>query len=38
VYGDTTFNGTVAANGKRIDDTHTHVGVTPGGGVSGTPS
>jgi phage baseplate assembly protein V len=38
VNGDTTFNGTVAANGKRIDDTHTHVGVTPGGGVSGTPS
>jgi phage gp45-like len=22
VNGDTTFNGTVAANGKRIDDTH----------------
>jgi phage gp45-like len=38
VTGDTTFNGRVSANGKPIDDTHTHVGVQPGGGVSGPPS
>lgn len=33
--GGTTFTGPVYANGKRIDQTHTHNGVTTGGGVSG---
>src|SRR5260364_511 len=28
-------NGQVSVNGKRIDDTHTHSGVEPGGGTSG---
>lgn len=36
VKGDTTFTGSVTANGKPIDDTHTHNDVQPGGGVSGT--
>ena len=35
VVGDTTFTGTVTANGKRIDETHTHNGVDPGAGNSG---
>jgi hypothetical protein len=30
VIGNTTFTGTVTANGKRIDDTHNHH--LPGGG------
>ena len=38
VQGDITFAGAVTANGKRIDDTHTHTGVQPGGGVSGVPA
>lgn len=38
VNADTTFNGTVTANGKRIDDTHTHGGVQTGGGNTGTPN
>ncbi|MCO1342111.1 hypothetical protein L0Z26_09295 [Burkholderia multivorans] len=35
INGKTTFNGQVFANGKRIDDTHTHNGVQPGSGNSG---
>lgn len=38
VNGNTTFTGEVSANGKRIDDTHTHSGVEPGGGSTGTPN
>ena len=38
IEGDTTFTGTVTANGKRIDETHTHSGVEPGGGNTGTPN
>lgn len=38
VNADTTFNGSVTANGKAIDDTHTHSGVEPGGGTTGTPT
>jgi hypothetical protein len=30
------FVGQMFSNGKRIDDTHTHSGVQPGGGNSGT--
>ncbi|MDO8421571.1 MAG: phage baseplate assembly protein V [Parvibaculum sp.] len=35
VHGATVFDGTVTANGKRIDETHTHSGVQPGAGNSG---
>lgn len=35
--GQATFESTVSANGHRIDDTHIHNGVTPGGGLSGPP-
>lgn len=35
VNGDTTFTGSVTANGKPIDDTHEHDGVSPGSGTSG---
>lgn len=38
VNGDTNFTGQVSANGKRIDDTHTHSGVEPGSGNTGTPN
>lgn len=37
VVGNTTFTGTVKANGKSIDDTHKHTGVTAGSGITGTP-
>lgn len=37
VNGNTIFNGTVTANGHRIDDTHKHGGVQTGGGNTGTP-
>ena len=37
VNADTTFNGTVQANGHAIDDTHQHGGVTTGLGNTGTP-
>ncbi|MEX3614583.1 MAG: Gp138 family membrane-puncturing spike protein [Burkholderia gladioli] len=30
--------GQIAANGKRVDDTHTHGGVQPGGGNTGAPN
>lgn len=36
--GNVNFIGQVSANGKRIDDTHTHSGVQPGGGNTGTPN
>jgi hypothetical protein len=36
VTGDTTHTGNVTANGKNISDTHTHSGVTPGVGNTGT--
>lgn len=36
INGNTAFTGQVRANGKRIDDTHTHNGVQPGSGNSGT--
>lgn len=36
INGDTAFTGQVSANGKRIDDSHTHRGVQPGSGNSGT--
>lgn len=35
LIGATNFTGTVSANGHRIDETHTHTGVTAGGGTSG---
>lgn len=38
VNGNTTFTGSVAANGKAIDDTHTHKGVQTGSGNTGTPN
>lgn len=38
INGDTAFTGQVSANGKRIDDSHTHGGVQPGGGNSGAPN
>lgn len=37
VVGNTTFTGTVTANGKSIDDTHRHDGVEAGSDNSGTP-
>lgn len=38
VTGDVDFDGGhVTSNGKRIDDTHKHTEVTPGGGISGVP-
>ena len=36
VTGNLTVNGQVVANGKRIDETHRHNGVTTGSGNSGT--
>lgn len=36
ITGNTQFSGQVSANGHRIDDTHTHSGVQPGSGNSGT--
>lgn len=36
ITGNTNFTGQVRANGKRIDDSHTHSGVQPGSGTSGT--
>jgi hypothetical protein len=38
VQGNTTLGATVTSNGKDISDTHTHSGVTPGGGNSGPPT
>jgi hypothetical protein len=38
ITGNTAFNGQVSANGKRIDDSHTHGGVQPGSGNSGAPN
>lgn len=39
VTGNVDFSGGyVKSNGKRIDDTHKHVGVQPGGGQTGTPA
>lgn len=38
VHGNTVFDGTVTANGKRIDETHRHVGVVSGGATSGIVS
>lgn len=35
VTGNTVFNGTVTANGKRIDETHKHTGVQSGGSTTG---
>lgn len=35
IIGNTTFTGTVTANGKDIGDTSRHSGVTPGSGTSG---
>jgi phage baseplate assembly protein V len=36
--GNIASTGTITNNGKRIDSTHTHGGVTPGGGTTGVPS
>ena len=36
ITGDTSFTGTVKANGFSIDETSRHSGVTPGSGTSGT--
>ena len=36
VIGNTEFTGSVKANGKVIDDTHTHGNVQPGSGNTGT--
>ncbi|QYY30231.1 hypothetical protein K2O51_22935 [Cupriavidus pinatubonensis] len=36
ITGNTAFTGQVRANGKRIDDSHTHSGVQPGAGNTGT--
>lgn len=33
--GAATFSGEVTANGHRIDESHTHGGVSPGGGNTG---
>lgn len=38
LIGPVTMTGTVTNNGKNIGSTHTHTGVTPGGGTTGTPS
>lgn len=38
VNGNTSFIGTVSANGKVIDNTHTHGGVQAGSGNTGTPN
>lgn len=35
ITGNTAFSGQVRANGKRIDDSHSHNGVQPGSGNSG---
>lgn len=35
ISGTINFIGTLTANGKRIDDTHSHGGVQPGGGNTG---
>lgn len=35
VHGNTVFTGTVKANGHSIDETHKHISVTTGSGVSG---
>ncbi|VGO07862.1 Phage-related protein [plant metagenome] len=35
IRGTTQFEGTVLANGRRIDDTHVHSGVSAGGSTSG---
>jgi phage baseplate assembly protein gpV len=38
VTGDVDFDGGyVKSNGKNIDDTHKHINVEPGGGISGVP-
>jgi len=37
VNGATSLSSTVTSGGKDISGTHTHSGVTPGGGVSGPP-
>lgn len=36
--GNIASTGTITNNGKRIDSTHTHTGVTPGGGSTGAPT
>lgn len=36
ISGAVQFVGSITSNGKRIDDTHTHNGVQPGGGNSGS--
>lgn len=36
INGNTQFTGQVRANGKRIDDAHTHSGVQPGSGNTGS--
>lgn len=38
MQGNFAFTGTLTSNGKSISDSHTHTGVTPGGGTSGTVS
>jgi hypothetical protein len=36
--GPANFTGTVTMNGHRVDETHTHTGVQPGGGITGVVS
>ena len=38
INGNVNFTGTVSANGKNIGSTHTHSGVTTGGGTTGAPT
>lgn len=37
IQGDIVATGTITSNGKRIDDTHKHISVSVGTGVSGVP-
>lgn len=38
IVGDITTTGTITNNGKDIGSAHTHSGVTPGGGSTGSPN
>lgn len=38
INGNITTTGTITNNGKKVDSTHTHGGVTPGSGTTGAPS
>ncbi|UGA37964.1 hypothetical protein JOS77_29195 [Chromobacterium haemolyticum] len=38
ISGIVNFTGSIFSNGKAIDSTHTHSGVQPGGGNTGSPN